>query len=808
MRESSPPEATRASGPSGCFGMARDAELDLLLAVARAVRRAASSAISNRPPAIASSCIAAVTRWASSLAGELAASSRADRRARAVVASASAARFASAATSADSAMRREPRPAFRASSSGSASGRTRCRRAASWIAVSRSSTRASSAGSRSSFCAVGAQCARGLVELDARGFEQRDDLAAAPDRAPRPPQPRDDHRAEAAGERGIAFGELVLAGARRFEQRRRVREARLRLRQRGPFVGGDVERRELAPARLEQLALGGERLRGPGRGVALARRRSRHAAMRRRLRAPATAKPPKASTSARCASAASSDWCACWPCRSTSSSPTSVELGERGRAAVDPRAALALRVERAPDAAASPSPVASSPASPCSASHAAHVGPVVDVERRGELGALRARPQLALLEAVAEQQRQRVEQDRLAGAGLAGEHGEAAIELEVERFDDDEIPDRQQAQHGCDWVRSTGRQPRSIRVTRWRSWSQSAGQPSRSGVSPQCSFSRSIAKWSWSSGCRSRTGYGARRIGHAIAFLRTAKCAWPSQWTAASLPLSSVIVIVAASLTAIGRLDSACGATGTSSDRRHLPDARSAPARTARRRSSRSAWRRSGRRRASRRRSGRRSRRRCRSCRRCVPRLTTTSFSASAASCAPSRVAHSARRAACAAPRRSVRRGSRRARLPSARSGMSVRKPSRPWLMPISGTSWAASWRAIESIVPSPPTTIATSTSAPSASGARGRIAGHRRVAGGLGVEHDLVPAAREEGGEPRSAARRWRGCRGGRSAQRGERRAASRGGCGHGRIKSHRMTGRRPTDGGPGVGMRPGAPS
>ena len=50
-------------------------------------------------------------------------------------------------------------------------------------------------------------------------------------------------------------------------------------------------------------------------------------------------------------------------------------------------------------------------------------------------------------------------------------------------------------------------------------------------------------------------------------------------------------------------------------------------------------------------------------------------------------------------------------------NGMSVRKPSRPWLIPMSGTSSGARCRAIDSIVPSPPTTIATSARAPSASG-------------------------------------------------------------------------------------------
>ena len=97
-----------------------------------------------------------------------------------------------------------------------------------------------------------------------------------------------------------------------------------------------------------------------------------------------------------------------------------------------------------------------------------------DLERRGELGALGAGPQLAQLEAVAEQQAERIEQDRLAGAGLAGQHREAGVELEVERFDDDEIADGQEPEH--------------------RRLARPYLPRSRSGVSLQCSFSRSIAK--------------------------------------------------------------------------------------------------------------------------------------------------------------------------------------------------------------------------------------------------------------------------------------------------------------------------
>ena len=49
---------------------------------------------------------------------------------------------------------------------------------------------------------------------------------------------------------------------------------------------------------------------------------------------------------------------------------------------------------------------------------------------------------------LAEDQRERVDQDRLAGAGLAGEDGEAGVELELERVDDDEVADGKRVQHG------------------------------------------------------------------------------------------------------------------------------------------------------------------------------------------------------------------------------------------------------------------------------------------------------------------------------------------------------------------------
>ena len=67
---------------------------------------------------------------------------------------------------------------------------------------------------------------------------------------------------------------------------------------------------------------------------------------------------------------------------------------------------------------------------------------VRDVELGGEFGAIRARAELPRLEAIAQEQRQRIEEDRLAGARFAGQHRKTGVELGVERLDDDKIANR------------------------------------------------------------------------------------------------------------------------------------------------------------------------------------------------------------------------------------------------------------------------------------------------------------------------------------------------------------------------------
>src|SRR6185312_14936311 len=116
-----------------------------------------------------------------------------------------------------------------------------------------------------------------------------------------------------------------------------------------------------------------------------------------------------------------------------------------------------------------------------------------DVERRRELGTRGALAELAHVETVAEQKPQRVDEDRLARARLAGQHGEAVAELDVDRLDDDKVADRER------------RALRAARRTRTRSPSASA------------------------------------------------KYAWPSQLTAASMPRCKLIVTRDDSAMTIGR---------------------------------------------------------------------------------------------------------------------------------------------------------------------------------------------------------------------------------------------------------------
>lgn len=92
---------------------------------------------------------------------------------------------------------------------------------------------------------------------------------------------------------------------------------------------------------------------------------------------------------------------------------------------------------------------------------------VVRREFGRDVGATAAGAHDARVCAFAEREGEGVDQDRFAGAGFAGKDGKAAVEFEIERGDDDEVADREVAEHG---VGGSGvRTPCRLRSMRVRS---------------------------------------------------------------------------------------------------------------------------------------------------------------------------------------------------------------------------------------------------------------------------------------------------------------------------------------------------
>ncbi len=180
-----------------------------------------------------------------------------------------------------------------------------------------------------------------------------------------------------------------------------------------------------------------------------------------------------------------------------------LQLGERRGSAVDPGATPALAVQRSPQEERTVGRGEIVSVQPLG-----DLWTVVHVEGGGQLGPVGARPQLAQLETIAQQQRQSVEQDRLACTRLSGQHRETGIELEVECLDNDEIADGQESEHaksrsetgvGCATLEVATRtaETGAAKVAHLAPVSGPLMRylpRRRSGVSLQCSFSRSIAK--------------------------------------------------------------------------------------------------------------------------------------------------------------------------------------------------------------------------------------------------------------------------------------------------------------------------
>ena len=83
-------------------------------------------------------------------------------------------------------------------------------------------------------------------------------------------------------------------------------------------------------------------------------------------------------------------------------------------------------------------------------------GNVVQIEAGQDIGLVRAGPYDAAVGAIAKREAERIEHDRLARARFTGDHGHAALELEIQVFDDGVILNGQMDQHGRAPVSMTG----------------------------------------------------------------------------------------------------------------------------------------------------------------------------------------------------------------------------------------------------------------------------------------------------------------------------------------------------------------
>ena len=143
----------------------------------------------------------------------------------------------------------------------------------------------------------------------------------------------------------------------------------------------------------------------------------------------------------RWASAWSSDWVSCWPWRSTSSAPSSPSTAAVvglpfTHARERPSAETSRRTTSRPSSTSRPS------ASIARAGEPVHAleGALDDRLGRAGTNAAARRP-------LAEQQRERVDQHGLAGAGLAGEHVEPGAELKGDVGDGGEVADPELGDH-------------------------------------------------------------------------------------------------------------------------------------------------------------------------------------------------------------------------------------------------------------------------------------------------------------------------------------------------------------------------
>ena len=134
--------------------------------------------------------------------------------------------------------------------------------------------------------AIRSQCARGLVGANSRLVAQRHDFVECRVVRGRVPEALN-HGGEARLQRRVALAELGFGGARRIEQRCRVREPRLRLRQPLPFAVAQAQAPQARPDARSACRARPGAPRRPARRDRAARARPAMSARSMRLRAPA-----------------------------------------------------------------------------------------------------------------------------------------------------------------------------------------------------------------------------------------------------------------------------------------------------------------------------------------------------------------------------------------------------------------------------------------------------------------------------------------------------------------------------------------
>ena len=367
-------------------------------------------------------------------------------------ASRQAARAASISPS--SARTRSPAPRSASSSAASASrcaasasGVTRCLRARSCRRARRRSSSSKAAGSRSRSARTRSSSRGGFVELDRGGVEH------ARRRRPAAVRARPGARVRCAPAAAGAPSDGPSSPPRRASaaSQAAIRPAACAWRRCAGDELGD--RRRLERFALQFLAAGVR-----ARRCARRRRRCCDSASRSRSSAVQRARgaahrPPASRRGGRRHRAARAG------CRATAAPGVRAGRGFRpGARRVRPSCARvagrpliqALRAAVGAQRAAQLAGRRPSSSSSCSRSHASGVGRVAEVEHGDQFRAFGAVAHHAAVGAHAGQEAQRIDQQRLAGAGFAGDHGQAGAEIQFGGADDGEILDGEMGQHGRD----------------------------------------------------------------------------------------------------------------------------------------------------------------------------------------------------------------------------------------------------------------------------------------------------------------------------------------------------------------------